>query len=341
MSDILRARQAVDTVLTQLSYSAYQSVSLIPFVAPTVVVPTRSGRIITFGREQFAVRSTKRDPYANHKTMKVSGFSSKNAYILEQHSQKAEVSWEEIREAENGAVNMDLKELAVMDAVAAIEQSLEQELYSLITRPGNYEAGLSVTVAAADQFSNAGSDPEATVINLKSEVRRAIGKYPTRAIISDDVYRSLILHPIFRDKQKYTTTQSSDLTDLANWFGLPGGIEVADRLKEDPATGELVDMFPGGTMLMFVDARDTRSSRGAQGDEKANNLYIPTPGIVQSTATFAQLYSLPEGLTVGQERINEDNDTVSNTVRFTGSIVLPSVGSTNRSAAGILLSGLV
>ena len=67
MSDLLRSRKGIDTLLTEVAYANYQAESLIPFVAPTVTVQSRSGRILTFGKEQFAITSTKRTPYANHR----------------------------------------------------------------------------------------------------------------------------------------------------------------------------------------------------------------------------------------------------------------------------------
>lgn len=339
MSDLVRARKGIDTVLTQVAYSLYQSESLIPFIAPTVPVASRSGKIVVFGKEQFAVTSTKRTPYAEHKRSKVSGYNTDLTYILEQHTHEAEVSWEEVDEAENGVINLDLKELAVLDAVAKIEQSLEQELYNLVTTATNYEAGNAITVTGLNQISNPGSDPEALFMTWKALVRAQIGRYPTRAVISEDVYRALVLHPIFRDRTKYTMVGVTDLSLLASWLGLPGGIKVANRRRVNPATGLLTDMFPTGTILLFLDGRDKEGTQGSSYDSAS--IFKPMPGIGRTTATFAQLYSLSEGLTVGAQRINEDNDTYVSTVRFTGSVVMPSVGATNRAAAGVLISGAV
>ncbi len=339
MSDILRARKGVDTVLTEYVYAAFQGESLLPFIAPTVQVASRSGKIITFDKSQFAVVSTKRDPYANHKSGRVSGYDTNRAYVLEQHTRRAEISWEEVEEAEAGGLNIDLRELAVLDATAKIEQSLEQELYNLITNPANYEAGNAIVATGTDQFSNSGSDPEAFVWEIKSLTMDKIGRYATRAVISDDVYRALALNPIFRDKSKYTSNQTNTLDVIAAWLGFEGGIEVANRRKLDPATGNVVNMFPNGTMLAFVDARDARQYRGASNDSPV--LFKPTPMLTQATATFAQLYTYGNGLTVGVEDINEDNDTYSRIVRFTGSPVLPSVGDNGLSAAGVLITNLI
>ena len=337
MSDRIRAAKAVDTVMTEVVYSAYQAKSLINFVAPTVNVNSRTGKIITFDKNQFAVASTKRTPYAEHKRGKISGYNSNLAYILEQHTYEAEVSWEEIEEAANSPAQFDLHELAVMDAVAKIEQSLEQEMYNLITNPANYEPGNAIVAPVASKFTNAGSDPEQYIASLINIVRSKLGRYPTRAIISEDVYRALVLHPIFRDRVKYTSTASINTQLLANWFNLPGGIEVAMRIKVDPVTGNLVDMFPQGTMLLFVDGRDEIGSlAGAQ-----ESLFKPTPGIGITTATFAQMYAYKDGLTVSEIKSDDTRDVDSATVRFTGSIVLPSVGDNNKSSAGLLISQLV
>ena len=329
-----------DAVLTAVAYGYAQAESCLPFVAPTITVPTRSGKILQFGREQFAVTNTKRVPYAQHKRSKVSGYGTRN-YILEQHTHAAEVAFEEIEEAANGAANIDLKELAVLDAVAKIEQSLEVELFSLITNPANFATGNAITVAAANQFSNGGSDPEALVRTWKSAVRQKIGRYPNKAIISEDVYNALTLHPTFRERTKHTQLQTTDLDLLAAWFGLPGGIKVAQRLYLNPATGELEDMFPAGTMLMFVDGTASAGTIGPT-TESAQPIFQQQPGIARTTATFAQMYVLNGGLRVGQERIDLDNDTYVWTVRFDGSVVLTSVDiDSDLSTAGILIQGLL
>ena len=331
-----------DAVLTEVAYGYTQAESCLPFIAPTVNVNSRSGKIIQFGKEQFAVSSTKRSPYAMHKRSKVSGYGTAN-FVLEQHTKAAEVAWEEIEEAEQNGCSgsgIDLKELAVLDAVERIAQSLESELFKLITTPGNYEPTNSVIVSAANKFTNPGSDPEALVRNWKSAVRKQIGAYPNKAVISEDVYNALSLHPIFRDRAKYTSMDAIDLDLIAAWLGLPGGIRVCQRLQLNPVTGALEDMFPAGTMVLFIDGTKPQGTRGAT-TEANQPLFKQLPGVSRATATFAQLYVLNGGIRVGAERVDEDNDTIVNTVRFDGAIVLPSVGDTLKSAAGMLVTNLV
>lgn len=341
MSDRLSNLRINDAVLTAVAYGYAQAESCLPFISPTVNVNARSGKILQFGKEQFAVSSTKRVPYSQHKRSKVSGYGTRN-YILEQHTHAAEVAFEEFEEAINGAANVDLKELAVLDAVARIEQSLEKELFALVTDPANFEATNTVTVSAANAFSNDGSDPEALVRTWKSAVRQQIGRYPNKAVISEDVYNALTLHPNFRERTKHTTIDSTDLDMLAAWFGLPGGIKVCQRLELDLATGELTDMFPAGTMLLFVDGTVSggTGSLGAT-TEASQPIFVQQPGIARTMATFAQTYVLNGGLRVEQERIDYDNDTFVHTVRFEGSVILTSVGDNCLSTAGFLANGLI
>lgn len=341
MSDRLAGYRVNDAVLTAVAYGYSQAESCLPFVAPTVNVSTRSGKILQFGKEQFAVSSTKRTPYARHKRSKVSGYGTRN-YVLEQHTHAAEVAFEEYEEAVNGAAGIDLKELAVLDAVARIEQSLESELFNLITSPTNFASTNQVVVSAANQFSNGGSDPEALVRTWKAAVRQKIGRYPNKALISEDVYNALTLHPEFRERTKHTRLETTDLELLAAWFGLPGGIKVAQRLQLNASTDDLEDMFPAGTMLLFVDGNAAQPGTLGPTTEANQPVFVQQPGIARTTATFAQLYVLNGGLRVGQERIDYDHDVYVNTVRFDGSVVLTSIDEDEDLAtAGFLATGLV
>ena len=330
----------VDPVLTQVAYGYAQAESSLPFVAPTVNVATRSGKILYFDKSHFAVSSTKRVPYSYHQRSKVSGYGTRN-YVLEQHTHTAEVAFEEVEEAANGAAGVDLKELAVLEAVARIEQSLEVELFNLITNPNNFAATNRVAVAAANQFSNGGSDPEALVRNWKSAVRAKTGRYPNKALISEDVYNALTLHPTFRERIKHTSTDTTDLDMLAGWFGLPGGIKVAQRLYLNPATGELEDMFPEGTMLLFIDGNTQAGKLGAS-TEAAQPVFVQNPKVARTTATFAQLYVLNGGMKVDAERVDYDRDVFCHTVRFEGSVVLTSVDDqSDLSTAGFIATNLI
>ena len=144
---------------------------------------------------------------------------------------------------------------------------------------------------------------------------------------------------MFRERTKHTRLEQTDLELLAAYFGLPGGIRVCQRLQLQP-DGSLADMFPAGTMLLFVDGTAPSGTMGASTDSN-QPIFVQQPGISRSTATFAQTYVLNGGLRVGAERIDEDNDTFVHTVRFDGAIVLPSIGPNMLASAGFLASALI
>ena len=252
----------------------------------------------------------------------------------------AEVAFEEYEEALNGEAGVDLKELAVLDAVSKIEQSVEAELYALVTDPTNYEATNAITVGAGDQFSDPASDPEALVREWKEIVRSQVGVYPNKGVISTDVYNALSLHPQFRERTKHTRLETTDLDLLAAWFGLPGGIRVAQRVQYDPATGLLSDMFPSGTMLLFFDGAVAPGSLGPT-TEAQQPIFVPQPGLLRSTPTAFYNYVLAGGVRVGEEIIDYDRDVFKHVVRLDASVVMTSVGENNLAAAAILIDNLV
>jgi len=326
-------------VLSNIAIGFAQAQSLVTFVAPTINVNTRAFKILRMGKASFAVGSTKRSPYQDHKEIYVDGYATDNIF-LEQHTKKAVVAIEEVEEAENGDAQFDLQEYALQRAMYEIEQSYEKELYNLITNPANFEASNVVVVAPANRLSAAGSDPEALIRTNKTLVRLQTGQYPTRAIISEDVYVALTLHPEFREKIKHTSKDTTDLDLAASWLGLPGGIQVATRLELDD-DDNLIDMFPANTWLMWYDPRDGSSYQYKKDADNGVGMFTPTPGINKATPMFAANFILREGLTVSDFKFNDKNDTLESIVRFYGSTNLMSIGNNKLSIAGVLLTSVV
>ena len=339
MSSRLAKFRVNDQVLTNIALSFYQAESCAPFIAPPVTVPTRAGKIISFPKDLFAVRDTKRSPCARIERSSIATYDNRSFFLC-QHAHAAEVCFEEVEEAENGDANIDLKEIAVQQAMAVIEQSWENETIEIVTNPANYEAGLSVVTVLADQFDNTGSDPEAYIRSLKELVRKQIGVYPNSAVIDTDSYHALALHPTFRERVKHTSDRTTDLCMIACWFGLPRGIKVAQRLKLDDATGDLVDMWPRGTMLLFYSPEAPSGDLGAcTSCEKPN--FQPILGINRTVASYAYTYVLAGTPTVSQERVDLDYRTFVNDVIWEGQPILVSIGDNNLSTAGVLVTNLI
>ena len=330
-----------DRVLTDIALSYFQGELCSPFVAPTVNVPLRSGKIVRFPKDAFAVRQTRRSPYAYIERARVFEYETATFY-LEQHAHAAVVSFEDVEEAEEGDFGIDLKQIAVNQVMETVAQSLEVETIDLVTTPANYEAGLAISATGTQKFTDSGSDPEAFVRSLKELVRAQIGVYPNSMIISTDVYNVLTLHPTFRERVKHTTPDNVDLDLLAAWFGLPRGIKVCQRLKLDEATGDLVDIFPDETLLLFYSPQSASGSLGAKGQSEGGTPnFKPVYGLNKETAAFAYTYTLSGTPSVGQERIDLDYRIFINDVVVECKPILVSIGDNDLATAGVLVDSLL
>lgn len=330
-----------DRVLSDIALSFYQAEACAPFVAPTVNVPLRSGKIVQFPKDIFAIRDTRRSPYGYIERSRVIEYEAKTFY-LEQHAHAAVVSFEDYEEAEEGDFGVDLKSIAVSQVMETISNSVEVETIDMVVDPANYEAGLSISATGSQKFTDSGSDPEAFIRSLKELVRSQIGVYPNSMVISTDVYNTLTLHPTFRERVKHTTTDTVDLDLLAVWFGLPRGIKVAQRLKLDEATGDLVDIFPNETLLLFYSPQAAFGSLGAKnGSEGGAPQFKPVYGINKETAAFAYTYTLSGTPSVGQERVDLDYRIFINDVLVEAKPILVSIGDNDLSSAGVLVTDLL
>lgn len=324
-----------DPVIQQVVHGFIQADSIADFVAPRVPVDVRAGKVIKFGKEQFAVTDTRRTP--GSRIQRVTTGYEYEEFNLHQHASSGAVTEEEYQEALNGEARIDLRANAALAAANRIAQSWEAEVLETILEPSAYEPSCQAVLAGATKFSDSGSDPEITLQNAKEAVRTQIGIYPNAAIISSDVFNALKFHPLFRDRVKYTNTGSINLDMLANWFDLPAGIKVAQRVKLDSATNRLVDMMPKGTMLLFY-KQDAGIPRANQA---SGTVFVPANGADRANPSFAYTYSLRGYPIATKERFNEDYRVFLTDVLVEQKIVLTGMGETGRVGAGYLLQDVV
>lgn len=315
-----------DPVVTQVVHGYVQAESIAPFVAPVVNVTARSGKVVKFGKEQFAVGNSRRAPGAVIPRVGVT-FSSEN-YVINQHAWAAEVTEEEYEEAMSSDAQIDLRSQAVLRAASSVAQSWEKEVIETITTAGNYESGNVLTLSGTDQFSNAASDPESIVVDASETIRSQVGVYPNSAIISPKVYNALRLHPIFKDRIKYTSDRSVNLDMLANWFNLPRGIKVASRVYLGP-DGSLMD-FMNDSMVLFY------NPEGEIGEG-----FMAVDGADRAKPSFAYTYSLNGYPIATPERYDDNTRTFVTDVIFEQSLNLVGLGATGKCGAGFLLQDVL
>lgn len=326
--DSSKAR-VVDPVLTTVVHGYKQAGSIAGFVAPIVPVSLRAGTIVKFGKENFAVRETRRAPGGNIARVSVNYGSEK--YSLNQHAAAAEVPREWYEEAKNGEARVDLRRKAAFTAAQTVQQSWEAEVIDAITNASVYESGNVFALAGSDQFSNAASDPEAVFQTACSAIRKQVGLYPNRAVIDDATYNVLRRHPIFRDRIKYTSAGSVSLKMLAEWLELDE-IRVAKRLKLD-ATGNLTDMFPRGTIWLGY------SPAGTMTDMIDGLVPADESNISEPSAFYT--YQL-EGYPIAEEeRFDEDRKVYVTDLIAEQAIQATGLGNTGKVGAAALLTNVI
>lgn len=280
-----------DPVITQIIQGYVQADGIAPFIAPVIPVSTRSGKVITFGKEQFAVLNLSRGPGGNIQRLSTA-FGTRSFY-LQQDAIGAEVPEEQYQEARGGAGRLDLRKFAVSRAMSAASQSWEARVIAAITDPSQYETTNTAALTGTSKFSDPDSDPERLVQEWQDIIRSQVGVYANSAVMGPAVFRALKRHPIFRDRIKYTSAGSVNLDMIASWFDLPRGIKLAKRVKLGN-DGSLADMF-GNQFLLFY------SPEGGIGTG-----FQPLSYSDQATPAFAYTYSLNGYPIGGVERFDED-----------------------------------
>lgn len=320
-----------DPVLTQFIHGYAQANSIAPFIAPVVPVQTRSGKIVKFTKENFAVVSTRRAPGTTIQRVGVN--YTNESFYLYQHAVGAEVTEEAFQEALNGEAKLNLREMAATRAMQVILQSWELEVVTVITDGALYEAELNIVTAGPDQFNNAGSDPEVYIQSIKELIRAQVGVYPTRLVMDVESFNALKFHPIFRDRIKYTQTGTVNLDLLASWLDLPGGIQIAARVFLNNEN-KLQDFMPRGTAVLFYAPEDSSTDpNGAS--------FLPDENADVAEPSAFYTYQLQGTPIAGVERFDDDRRVYVTDVVAEQHIVPVGLGATGLIGAAALITNLL
>lgn len=312
--------RVADPVLTQIVHGYQNSESISGFLAPTVNVPTRSGQVIKFGKESFAVTETGRAP--SSKIRRVSASFDKESYFIEQNALGAEVPIELYEEAMNGAAKLNLRTLAAMRASAQLQQSWDAKVVSTVYDSTKYETANVINAAGAV------TDFDVLIQDAQEVIRRQIGRYANSAVIASDVARFIKRNAGYKDRIKYTSAGSINTNMVAQWWDLSRGVKTAMRQKLNP-DGTLADMVPAGTILLFYNP-----------DGVVNDGFLPVMGADRAAAAFAYTYSL-QGYPVAEaERYDPETRTFLTDIILEQSIQLVGLGATGKVGAGVLITGI-
>lgn len=243
--------RAVDPILSSVAQGYQNSAFVGGLLFPTVGVPARGGRILTFGKEAFLLYSnTQRAPGENTKRIQV-GFQGAPFSLLD-YSLEASVPRELLEEA--GAVpGIDLASASIKVVSDALDLRLEKAQADLARNPGNYGTGNKVALSGTSQWSDFSgtSDPIATVETAREAIRGSVGKRPNTMILGAAVMAKLKQHPKVIDRMKYTGRDIATKELLQSLFDIER-VEVGDAIYAQD-DGTFVDVWGKDVVLGFTE----------------------------------------------------------------------------------------
>ncbi len=242
--------RVIDPILTTAA-QGYKNGSFIgSALFPTVPVPQRGGKIITFGKEAFRAYATGRTPGSNTKRVQL-GYAG-SSYALESHSLEGLVPFELLEEA-NAVPGINLGNGAVQLVQDIIAARLEFAQATLATTAANYGASNKITLAGVDQWSDYSgtSDPVDDIEVAKEAIRLQIGRRPNTVVLGASVFAKLRQHPKIIDRIKYTGRDSATPELLANLFGVQR-VLVGDAVQENDS-GTIVDVWGKFVVVAYTE----------------------------------------------------------------------------------------
>lgn len=243
--------RVIDPILSTVAQGYKNSELIGSALFPIVPVGTRGGKIITFGKEDFALYNTSRAPGAN--TRRVQFGYSGASFALESHSLEGQVPIELMEEGQ-AVPGIDQGSIAVYKTQNIIFSRLEYAQATLATTPGNYGAANKVTLSGTSQWSDLTSgvsDPIKDIETGKEAVRKQIGRRPNTIVMGPSVFAMLKMHPKVIDRMKYTGRDIATPELLASLFDVKRVI-VGEAVYTDGA-GVMQDMWGKYVVVAYTE----------------------------------------------------------------------------------------
>lgn len=330
----------IDPMLTTIAQGySLPTTNIANFIAPIVTTPKRQGKILRFGKEQFAIKDYRRAPGSNIE--KVQSRFDTEAFAVEQEVIAFELAEERIEDAGEGPAQVDLRALEARNAMSRLMNSYEQTVADAVGVLGAYEANLGFNTwsdfkaayptAGPESWADSAqtSNPIADILIMKRQVANEIAVRPNSAVIGSAVYDSLLSNSKIEERIKYTTTDSIDIDMLARYFGLTRGIRVAEGRKLDETTGKLFPVFPENAILLFY------SPLGP------SDTVMPAGDASMSTPAFAYTYQLAGTPNVRPEYYVRERRVVVGEVTVERVVNVVGLGSTGLIGSGFYIEDML
>jgi hypothetical protein len=277
IQSLTRAR-VQDPVLTNIIWGYRQPQFIGTRMLPLVPVGTRSGRILKFGKEDFALYNTRRSPGGT--ILRVQSQYADDQYLLYQDAIAEEIPLELFEEALNGAARINLRNSGPKKSMRKNTLRLEKDIADLVQDASRYETSCTVALSGNDRwdvYGQAASNPSEDIRAWKEAVRAQMGVYPNVAQIGPLVFNKVAEHPDIKEKIKYTSQDSVTPAMLARLWELDE-VLVGQAVALNDA-GQTTDIWGKTVTLAYVPGR-------------RNTLPIPEEGAMKEEPAYGYTYQL-------------------------------------------------
>ena len=350
MMNLQQTYAGVDPILTTLAQGfMLPATNIANFIAPVVDTPTRAGRILRFGKEQFAINDFRR-AYGTNIPYVQSRYDSE-PYALEQEVVAWELPEEVIENAGEGPAQVDLRAIETRNAMSRLMNAYEYTVSQAVTVTGGYnpyepwdsvpgsQVGQGFTTwsqfktaygsAAGDSaWSSATSNPIEDVLTLKRTVANQIGIRPNSMVVGTAVFDQLLTNSAILERIKYTTADSIDTDMLARYFGLERGLRVAEG-RYLATNGSLQPVFPENGLLLFYSPNGPSDS------------VMPAGGANAATPAFAYTYQLTGTPAVRPEYYIRERRVVRAEITVERVVNLVGLGATGLIGSGAMVTDIL
>jgi hypothetical protein len=325
------------------------------FIAPVVDTPTRAGRILRFGKEQFAINDFRR-AYGTNIPYVQSRYDSE-PYALEQEVVAWELPEEVIENAGEGPAQVDLRAIETRNAMSRLMNAYEYTVSQAVTVTGDFttpgvgynpyepsagagtQTGLGflswstfedsyAAAAGPSAWSSLTSNPIEDVLTLKRSVANQIGIRPNSMVVGTAVFDQLLTNQAILERIKYTTADSIDTDMLARYFGLERGLRVAEG-RYLATDGSLQPVFPENGILLFYSPNGPSDS------------VMPAGGANAATPAFAYTYQLTGTPAVRPEYYIRERRVVRAEITVERVVNLVGLGATGLIGSGAMVTDIL
>jgi hypothetical protein len=258
--------RVIDPILTAVARgfrSRLEPVAEVLF--PRVNVDERSGKIMSFGADDFRLMNTVRAHGANTKRITY-GYGTE-PFSLEDYRLEGTVP-AEVRRGRRIAPRLDLLEGAIRRVRNVQAREREKEAADLALNPNNYSTTHKLTISDPnDQWNDPDSDPFTDVLEAKEVIRADTGEDPNVFVLGPRPLRFLRSHPKILDRLSTARDRPpATLDQLATLFEVDRIVRAGTMYFNGTKN---VDMWGTAALLAFT----TPASEEEQGSPNFGYTY--------------------------------------------------------------------